>query len=113
MLTSGIADDILPSIFQEPQQQQISGPLHSESTIWTEDVKKPELVIYTPAPSSRASSFVIPSTSSEEEHHNLIDYDSSPPPLDEKVVNTWNERRYHLLLMHDYHPSRRSYSILF
>ena len=109
-LTSRKADDILPSIFQDPEQ--ISAPPHSESTVSTEDIKKPEMVIYTPAPSSRASSFLIPtiSSSSSEEHPNVIDYDGhdSPPPLDERVANTWNERRYRLLLIHDYHPSRES-----
>ena len=111
LLTYRVADDILPDlgIFQDPQQ--ISGTLdvpHCESTVSTEDMKKSELVIYTPAPSSRASSFIIPSSS--EELPNVIDYDGydSPPPLDERVANTWNERRYRLLLTHDYHPSRGS-----
>ena len=109
LLTCRKADDILPSMFQDPEQ--ITGPPHSESTVSTEDVKKPELVIYTPATLSRASSITVPSaSSSSEEHHNVIDYDGfdSTPPLDERVANTWNERRYRLLLIHDYHPSRRS-----
>ena len=108
LLTCRKADDILPSIFQEPQQ--ISGPPHSESTVSTEDIKMTELVIYTPAPSSRSSSLLMPTVSSSEEHTNVIDYDGhdSPPPVDERVANTWNERRYRLLLIHDYHPSRQS-----
>ena len=109
LLTWRKADDILPDlgdIFQEPQQ--IPSP-HSESTVSTEDVKMPEMVTYTPAPSSRSSSFVMPSASSSEEHHNVVDYDEcDSPPLDQGVANTWNERRYRLLLTHEYHPSRRS-----
>ena len=108
LLTCRKVDDILPSLSRDPQQ--ISGPPHSESTVSTEDIKKPELVIYTPAHSSRLSSFAIPTSSSSEEYPNVIDYDEydSPPPLDERIANIWNERRYRLLLMHDYHPSRRS-----
>jgi hypothetical protein len=102
------ADNILPNIFEDPQQ--ISGTSHPESTVSTKDIKRPEMVIYTPANSSRSSesSIAIPSTSTEEHNNNVIDYDGydSPPPLDERIANTWNERRYLLLLMHDYHPSR-------
>ena len=107
LLTCKKAADILPNIFQDPQQ--ISAQPHSESTVSTEDIKKPELVIYTPAPSSRSSSFHILSSSSEEPP-NVVDYEGhdSPPPLDERIANTWNERRYRLLLIHDYHPSRQS-----
>lgn len=99
------------NIFRDPQQISGSSDVpHSESTVSTEDMKKPELVIYTPVPSSRSSSFIIPSSSSSDEHPNVIDYDGydSPPPLDERTANTWNERRYRLLLTHDYHPSRKS-----
>ena len=115
LLTCEKADDILPhlgNIFQDPQQISGSSDVpHSESTVSTEDMKKPELVMYTPAHSSRSSSIITPpSSSSSEEHPNVIDYDScdSPPPIDEKIANIWNERRYRLLLTHDYHPSRRS-----
>ncbi|KAF8147822.1 hypothetical protein B0H34DRAFT_738281 [Crassisporium funariophilum] len=77
-----------------------------ESTVSTEDVKMPEPVIYTPGPSSRTSSIFIPSSHSDE-HVNLVDYDGydSPPPMDERIANLKNERRYRLLLTHDYHPS--------
>jgi hypothetical protein len=110
LLTCRKADDIIPglgNIFQEPQQ--ISDVPHSESTVSTEEMKKPEMVIYTPAPSSRSSSFAIPSSSSSEGHPNVVDYvGCDSPPLDERVANTWNERRYRFLLTHDYHPSRKS-----
>lgn len=67
------------------------------------------MVIYTPVPSTRSSSFIIPASSSDE-YLNVIDYDGydSPPPHDERIANIRNERRYRLLLTHDYHPSRRS-----
>ena len=114
LLICSKADEILPDldiVFQNPQQipDPSDCPHHSETTVSTEEVKKPEHVIYTPALSSRSSSFIIPSTSSEE-HPNVVDYDGydSPPPVDERIANIWNERRYRLLLTHDYHPSRRS-----
>ena len=83
---------------------------HPESTVSTEDIKTPETVIYTPAVSSRASSFIVSVSQSEEEYLNVIDYDGydSPPPVDERIANIRNERRYRLLLIHDYHPSRMS-----
>lgn len=113
LLTFGKADEILPDlgdIFENPQKIPGSFDVpHSESTVSTEDVKKPEMVIYTPVPSTRSSSFIIPASSSDE-YLNVIDYDGydSPPPHDERIANIRNERRYRLLLTHDYHPSRRS-----
>ena len=111
LLTCKKADDVLPNIFRDPEQISSSSDVphsesHSESTVSTEDMKKPELVIYTPATSSRSSS-IMPATSSE--YPNVIDYDGyDSPPLDERVAKAWNERRYRLLLTHEYHPSRRS-----
>ena len=51
---------------------------------------------------------VIPSRS--EKPLNVIDLDgyNSPPPVDDSIANVQNERRYRLLLTHDYHPSRTS-----
>lgn len=112
MLTHRKADGLLSDlgdIFQSPGQSSCSrdGP-HSECTVSTEDMKTPEPVVYTPIASSY-SSLIIPASRSEE-HLNVIDYDGydSPPPLNEEVANTWNERRYRFLLTHEYHPSRRS-----
>lgn len=72
------------------------------------DIKTPEIVIYTPLPSSRSSSFVV--HASGEKHPNVIDYDGydSPPPPSEMIAMIQNERRYRLLLTHDYHSSRMS-----
>jgi len=49
-----------------------------------------------------------PSTKSEEEaFHNLQQYDGydSPVPVDERLADIRNERRYRMLLNHDFHPS--------
>ena len=116
LLTCRKVHDILPdigNIFQNPQKNSDSSDHpHSEITVSTDDVKKSELVIYTPLYSSRSFSFNLPATSSSEEHPNpnVIDYDGndSPPPVDERIADIWNERRYRLLLTHNYHPSRKS-----
>ena len=72
-------------------------------------MKMPEPVVYTPQPSSRASSLIMHDSVSEEPL-SAIDYDGydSPPPINERIAKEWNERRYRLLLTHDYHPSRMS-----
>jgi len=43
------------------------------------------------------------------EHLTIVDLDGyeSPPPIDERAGHIKNERRYRLLLTHDYHPSRK------
>ncbi|KAF8957169.1 hypothetical protein BDZ97DRAFT_1707220 [Flammula alnicola] len=77
---------------------------HHESTIATPAIKMPEPVFYTPA-SSRSSSVHI---GRSEEHINVIPSDDgydSPPPMDERVAQIRNERRYRLLLTHDHNPS--------
>lgn len=86
-------------------------------------MRMPEPVFYTPSkPSSRASSLFThtPSTRSREDLDdlglNLVGigaasslegyegYDS-PPPRDERVAVMRDERRYRLLLSHQFHPS--------
>ena len=83
---------------------------HRESTVVTgrNDVSEP--VIYTPAPSqtsSRTSSILL-QHQAEDERITVIDLSGyeSPPPVDERIAQIKNERRYRLLLTHDYHPSR-------
>ncbi|KAL0568180.1 hypothetical protein V5O48_013817 [Marasmius crinis-equi] len=75
----------------------------------------PEPVIYTPsAPSSATSSIFTsdPSTQSEADSIGVaygrgLDYDGyeSPPPHDTKFADARDERRYRMLLAHDFHPS--------
>lgn len=89
-------------------------------------LQTPETVIYTPsrAPSSAASSIFtsrLSDSGSQEESHDdedgnnrglgrkttVADYDGydSPPPVNELIAEARNERRYRLLLVHDFHPS--------
>jgi hypothetical protein len=69
-------------------------------------------VVYTS--SSRASSIFTPSTkSSSVDDLNdflLADYGGyeSPMPADDRHAQIRNERRYRILLAHDFHPSRES-----
>lgn len=113
MLTRLKANDVLPElfdIFQSSQQNsRLSDLPHEENTVSTEGTNLQEPVIYTPVPSSRASSIITPPPQPEQPI-DMIDYDGydSSPPVDEEVANVWNERRYRLLLTHDYHASRMS-----
>jgi abelson tyrosine-protein kinase 1 len=70
-----------------------------------------EEVLFTP--SNRNSSFVASSlpllNASEEDRNHLLlgnrDGNDSPPPLDDRMAQLRNERRYRLLLSHEFHPS--------
>jgi hypothetical protein len=85
---------------------------HRESTVVTEN-NVSESVIYTPAPSqtsSRTSSMLLQHEVEEQPIRviHLSGYES-PLPVDERIAQIKNERRYRLLLTHDYHPSRMSF----
>jgi hypothetical protein len=87
-----------------------------EDTVATPRVLMPEPVLFTPSVSnSRASSLFAstPSTRSVDDI-GLVDWEGydSPPPADERIAAVRNERRYRLLLTHDFHPSRACFIIL-
>ncbi|KAL4243264.1 Serine/threonine-protein kinase [Abortiporus biennis] len=58
----------------------------------------------TKMPHSRASTMLI---SSESEYEHQLEYSGyeSPPPADERVAAARDERRYRMLLQHEFHPS--------
>jgi abelson tyrosine-protein kinase 1 len=57
------------------------------------------------SPSEETSSSLLGSGLDGEEYtHIRMD---SPPPLDETLANIKNERRYRMLLQHEFHPSRK------
>ncbi|KAF8890966.1 hypothetical protein BD779DRAFT_1515523 [Infundibulicybe gibba] len=88
-----------------PKLSQVS---HREDTVATSRIHMPEPVLYTPSlPSSRASSIFThtPSTQSEENINLVYEGYDSPPPADERIAELRNERRYRLLLAHEFHPS--------
>ncbi|ESK86494.1 hypothetical protein Moror_9860 [Moniliophthora roreri MCA 2997] len=77
---------------------------HREEIVTTPRIHMPEPVIYTPsAPSSATSSLFDPSTGSQSE--DVEDGYDSPPPANERLAETRNERRYRMLLVHEFHPS--------
>ncbi|KAJ6608478.1 hypothetical protein B0H10DRAFT_1815660 [Mycena sp. CBHHK59/15] len=82
---------------------------HREDTVSSSGTDAPEHVVYTS--SSRASSIFTPSTksSSVEDLSDCLLADlggyESPMPADERIAEIRNERRYRLLLVHDFHPS--------
>jgi hypothetical protein len=83
---------------------------HHEDTVSSSGSDVPEPVVY--SASSRASSIFTPSTksSSVDDLTDLLlgDYSGyeSPMPADERIAEIRNERRYRMLLVHDFHPSR-------
>jgi hypothetical protein len=93
----------LGDISQTSQQSSDVPDLsHLNNAVSTEGMKVPE-AMNTPTPSTN-----IISASQSDEHLNVIGDGYSPSPVDETVAIVQNERRYRLLLTHDYHPSRMS-----
>ena len=89
-------------IFQSSDVSDLPHPNNAVSTT-TEGMKVPE-AMYTPTPSTNTIS-----ASLSDEQLDVIDDGHSPsPPVDESIAIMQNERRYRLLLTHDYHPSRMS-----
>ncbi|KAJ7276508.1 hypothetical protein B0H12DRAFT_1227628 [Mycena haematopus] len=82
---------------------------HQEDTVSSSGSEGPEPVVY--SASSRASSIFTPSTksSSVDDLTDMLlgDYSGyeSPMPANERISEIRNERRYRILLMHDFHPS--------
>ena len=75
------------------------------------DIRMPQPAIYTPGPSnppSTRSSLLLPTHKGELFTGVYNDFDGyeSPPPVDERTAQTKNERRYRLLLTHEYNASR-------
>lgn len=97
-----------PSSSPPPPPPALSQFSHREETVGSR-IAMPVPVFYTPsAPSSRASSLFThtPSTQSEE-NLGVVNYEGydSPPPADERLAEIRNERRYRMLLGHQFHPS--------
>ncbi|KAF8211722.1 hypothetical protein K438DRAFT_1807801 [Mycena galopus ATCC 62051] len=82
---------------------------HREDTVSSSGSDVPEPVVY--SASSRASSIFTPSTksSSVDDLTDILlgDYSGyeSPMPANERISEIRNERRYRILLEHDFHPS--------
>ena len=91
------------NIFQTSQQSSEVPDPHLDNTVSTDGTKVSE-AIYTPTPSRNTAS---PSQSNE--NLNAIGDGYGPSsPVDEAIAIMQTERRYRLLLTHDYHPSRMS-----
>ncbi|KAF5329372.1 hypothetical protein D9619_009450 [Psilocybe cf. subviscida] len=77
---------------------------HRESTVGS-GIKFPEPVIYTPATSRKSSMHLIERQEPEPISPPPDDGYESPAPIDKKAADAKNERRYRLLLTHNFHPS--------
>jgi len=88
-----------------PGKPPLPAPLRVPETI-----RMPEPVLYTPSLNSSASSiFASDGSSLSDILEDVIpEYDGydSPPPADDRLAEIRNERRYRLLLTHEFHPSR-------
>ncbi|KAF7289995.1 Protein kinase domain-containing protein [Mycena chlorophos] len=84
---------------------------HREDTVSSSDTDVPEPVVYSTTSSDAESSIFTPSTKSssvDDLRDLLLHHESgyeSPVPMDERVAEVRNERRYRLLLTHEFHPS--------
>jgi hypothetical protein len=93
----------LGNIFQDSQQSSDDPALpHLDNAISTEGMKVPEAMNMT-TPSTNTIS-----ASQSDEHLNEFGDGYSPSSLVDETIAIQNERRYRLLLTHDYHPSRTS-----
>ncbi|KAJ7188007.1 hypothetical protein C8R46DRAFT_1205222 [Mycena filopes] len=106
--TSQSPDDSLASLSSSLIHASLS---FKEDTVATPRTHMTEEVLFTP---SNRTSTLLPSTipqlnpSEEDLNHLLLgnrDGNESPPPADDRMAQLRNERRYRLLLGHEFHPS--------
>jgi hypothetical protein len=104
----------LKSTFSHTDQGDFPKTPRRETSVPTGAIQFPEPVLFTPT-TSRESSLLLSTSSEESEesesqgsirqlHHDGF---NSPPPEDERAIQGKNERKYRMLLKHDYHPSRK------
>ncbi|KAJ7163568.1 hypothetical protein C8R43DRAFT_285859 [Mycena crocata] len=106
--TSHSSDDSLANLSSSLIHASLS---YKEDTVATPRTHMTEEVLFTP--SNRTSSFLASSiprlNPSEEDLNHLLlgnrDGNDSPPPADDRMSQLRNERRYRLLLGHEFHPS--------
>lgn len=99
------AGDMSTSPGQSTFQPRLRTPDSSE-------IKMPEPVIYTPSVNTSQASSIFDSSGrslSSILEDVVPEYDGyeSPPPANDRIAEIRNERRYRLLLAHEFHPSRK------
>ncbi|KIY53195.1 kinase-like protein [Fistulina hepatica ATCC 64428] len=100
-----------------PSQTEYSMHMHREDTVQSSLYGGPDVyhvtepVLYTSSSRPESSIFTETETSGEDSslHAGVVamDYEGydSPPPLDERLAELRDERRYRILLSHEFHPS--------
>ena len=90
---------------------------HKETSVPTPEIRFPEPVFFSPTGSRQSSVLVSPLENSEGGSHGtpipIQDTHASPPPENDIIAQIRNERRYRMILTHDYHPSRQFARCLF
>jgi len=84
---------------------------HKETSVPTPEIKFPEPVFFSRTGNGQSSEIVSPSLeNSERSSQNtsapIQDTHASPPPESDIIAQIRNERRYRMILTHEYHPSR-------
>lgn len=121
LIASSPPSSVAESFTRTGQELSHSPPVHDpvpppvpqfEDTVNDARIQFPEPVIYTKTkPSIDVESIFTsaPSESSHSEDTSSFSYAhsgyESPPPMDPRIADLQNERRYRLLLTHEYHPS--------
>ncbi|KAJ6500147.1 hypothetical protein C8R47DRAFT_284025 [Mycena vitilis] len=106
--TSQSPDDSVASLSSSMIHASLS---YKEDTVTTPCTHMTEEVLFTPSnrtSSTLASSIPQLNPSEEDLNHLLLgnrDGNESPPPVDDRMAELRNERRYRLLLSHEFHPS--------
>ena len=98
----------------EPDESGLIDPdqrPHKETSVPTPEIKLPEPVFFSRTGNGQSSEIVSPSLeNSERSSQNTSaptqDTHASPPPESDIIAQIRNERRYRMILTHEYHPSR-------
>ncbi|KAJ3573275.1 hypothetical protein NP233_g2522 [Leucocoprinus birnbaumii] len=86
---------------------------HRETSVPTTEIKFPEPYIYTPTVSRQSTVLVSPTSESSEGSRSsneipptpIYNTHTSPPPESDIITQIRDERRYRMILTHDYNPS--------
>ena len=105
----------------EPDESGLIDPdqrPHKETSVPTPEIKLPEPVFFSRTGNGQSSEIVSPSLeNSERSSQNTSaptqDTHASPPPESDIIAQIRNERRYRMILTHEYHPSREFARYLF
>jgi hypothetical protein len=92
----------------------VPGPRTEDTGTGAGRVQMPQPVLFTPSINNASSIFEATTSESDDDNNlDLLVYEGydSPPPANERLAELRNERRYRLLLEHEFHRSRQSFFV--